>query len=367
MPKHRSLNLKKFVDSIPGELLDKYLIWKCGNISTPESYDFEAVEDFLNSLTDQDLKSSILEDFQHINDICEKTINILVKAARLYGIEITDEEKKQELAMNIYLNHRNAFDYAYDYYCLFNATSKMSYHNMPPCDLVITPEKIGKFKARIIEFYSNLAKGHKCIIRPYNEDDQTVIVVIRGSYQRSVSIWQKEDLETIFFRPAHEDILQFDKKTSVLSIKAPYQKDKDNYIKAFREAILEDDSQEEYPNQDATYTLEPLQKGAFNFIGNEVIRSITLLKVRLSIRGFTSPDVVIRSSDILETFKSDLGSIDLNSGDLVHAKFRFELEIDGKLWKVNFEITPPNVTDLTTKKYADIISTYLKENGVKLV
>lgn len=168
-------------------------------------------------------------------------------------------------------------------------------------------------------------------------------------------------------RPANEDILQFDKNNSVLSIMAPYQKDKVNYISAFTETILGDKSQTERPDRDATYTLEPLQKGSFSFAGNEVITSITLLEVKLAMRGVTSPAVVISSSDVLRTLKDDLHGISLSSGDLVHAKFMFILEIDRNPRKITFEITPPNVTDLTKKKHADIISAYLKENGVKLV
>ena len=52
---------------------------------------------------------------------------------------------------------------------------------------------------------------------------------------------------------------------------------------------------------------------------------------------------------------------------MVHAKFRFKLQIDGKTRSVTFEITPPNVTNLHKSRYADIIGAYLKENGVKLV
>ena len=77
--------------------------------------------------------------------------------------------------------------------------------------------------------------------------------------------------------------------------------------------------------------------------------------------------MTIGSSNVLKTLKDDINGINLGSGDLVHAKFRFGLDIDGKPRKVTFEITPPNVTDLTKKKYADIIGAYLKENGVKLV
>jgi len=367
MPRHRSLNLKRFVDSIPGNLMEQYLFRACNKIFRLEAYDYEVVDRFLESLTDQELKHSILEDFTHINDIGEKVMNILVKAVDKYGIETTGEETKQELAMHLFLNHPEAFAYAYDYYCLFNATSKMSYHKMPPSDCVITPEKIGKFKERIIEFYSNLAKDHECLVRHYDEIDQVVIVVIHGSYPRSVSTWQRGDLDTIFFRPAKEDILQFNKKVSLLSIKAPYKKDKINYINAFQQTILEDNSQLDDSERDATYTLEPLQKGIFNYAGNEVIESITLLEVKLAIRGSTNPEITIRSSDVLKTLRDDIAGIDLGSGDLVHVKLMFRLEADGKSRKVAFEITPPNVTDLTTKKYADVISAYLTENGVKLV
>lgn len=369
MPRHRSLNLKKFIDSIPEPLVEEYFNQKVGGEPSLslKAFDYHSVNKFIDTIQDEDLKSSILEDFTHINDICEKMMNILVKAVQRYGIETTGEEQRQALAMDIFLHHKEAFDYAYDFYCLFNASSKMSHHNITADNFEITPEKIDRFKGKVKEFYFNLAKGQECLVRHYDEEDQAVIVVIHGSYKRSVVIWDGQQIRTLFFRPANEDILQFNKNTSVLSIKAPYQKDKVNYINAFTEAILGDESQAERPDRDATYTLEPLQKGTFSFAGNEVITSITLLEVKLAMRGVTSPAVVISSSDVLRTLKDDLDGISLSSGDLVHAKFRFNLDIDGKPRKVTFEITPPNVTDLTKKKHADIISAYLKEQGVKLV
>ena len=72
--------------------------------------------------------------------------------------------------------------------------------------------------------------------------------------------------------------------------------------------------------------------------------------------------------DVLRTMQEGLGGgIRLDAGNLVHAKFRFKLQIDGKTRSVTFEITPPNVTNLHRSRYADIIGAYLKENGVKLV
>ena len=369
MPRHRSLNLKKFVDSIPESLLEEYFDQKlregCPFLYL-DGFDYESVYKFLDTLPYEDLKSSILEDFTQINDICEKIMNILVKAAQCYRVAMTGEEQRQALAMDIFLHHREAFEYAYDYYCLYNASSKMSHHNIASGNFEITSQKIERFKQRIKEFYSNLAKGRECLVRHYDEEDQTVIVVIHGSYKRSVAIWEGQEIKTLFFRPAHEDILKFNKNTSLLSIKAPYQKDKINYINAFTAAILGDESQADRSDRDVTYTLEPLQKGTFSFGGNEAITSITLLEVKLVMRGGTTPTVTISSSDVLKTLEEDLDGISLSSGDLVHAKFRFKLEIDGKPRKITFEITPPNVTDLTEKKHASLVNAYLREQGVKL-
>ncbi|MBN1574824.1 MAG: hypothetical protein JW984_16630 [Deltaproteobacteria bacterium] len=368
MPRHRSLNLQKFVDSIPDTLIEEYFKQIFGS-SFPlffNSFDYDSIIKSLDALHDEEQKNNILEDFTHINDICENVMNFLVKAIKEYNIETTGEEKRQELAMNMFLHHKEAFNYAYDYYCLFNASSKMSHHNITADNFEITPEKINKFKNKVQKFYSDLAKGKECIIRHYDEEDQTVIVFIHGSYNQSKVIWQGKEVKTVFYRPAYEDILQFNKNTSILSIKASYQKDKLNYISTFTEEILGDKRQADRPDRDVTYTLEPLQNGTFSFVGNDVITSITLLEVKLAIRGITNPAIVIKSSNIIKTLEEDLSGVTLSSGDLVHAKFRFILEVNGKQRKITFEITPPNVTDLTKKKYADIVGDYLKENGVKL-
>ena len=41
--------------------------------------------------------------------------------------------------------------------------------------------------------------------------------------------------------------------------------------------------------------------------------------------------------------------------------------MDGKEQKVSFMIAPPDVSDLSQKKHNEIISEYLKEQGIKLI
>lgn len=197
MPRHRSLTLKKFVGSIPEPLIKEYFKQKCNGQGPLKSFDFDSVNKFLDTIQDENLKHSILEDFTHINDICEKVMNFMVKAVNYYGIKTTGEEKREELAMDIFLHHKEAFEYAYDYYCLFNATSKMSHYNIKADDFEITPEKMDRFKEITKEFYFNLAKGQECLVRQYDEDDQAIIVVIHGSYKRSVPVWDGQHVKML--------------------------------------------------------------------------------------------------------------------------------------------------------------------------
>ncbi len=146
MPRHRNLNLKKFVESIPEKLLKEYFKKTLPRGVSLSSFDYDSVKNFMDGLEDDNLKSVINEQFTHINDICERFMNILVKAAQHYSIKASDKEERQELAMRLFLKHPQAFDYAYDYYCLFNASSKMSYHHIESADFSVSPQKMERFK-----------------------------------------------------------------------------------------------------------------------------------------------------------------------------------------------------------------------------
>jgi len=108
VPRHRSLNLKKFIDSIPEPLVKEYFKQKLGDGASfsLKTFDYDSVNKLLDTVKNEELKSSILEDFTHINDICEKMMNILVKAVQRYVIETTREEERQALAMDIFLHHK---------------------------------------------------------------------------------------------------------------------------------------------------------------------------------------------------------------------------------------------------------------------
>lgn len=361
---HHDIDLKKFIDSVPETMIAEYFRQKVdGQMPVIPKYDHASITKALD-VANAGLRNRIIEDFSLINDVCESAMNILVQSAQRYRVSMTGEEKREELAMKLFLFHRAAFDRAQDFYYLLSSSKKMSQHQIMAKDFSVSAQKISRFTEFVRDFYAKSAKGKECKIRYYDDPDKFVMFVSHGSYKRSVVVWDGGETKTISYRKVSEDILQYEKTTSILLIKAPYQKDRTNYISAFTEAIIEDKSQAHRADRDMTYTLEPLQNGKFSFAGNDEVRSIVLLEVKIETDYET---VILKSDDILETIKRGKLAIKLTDGDLVHAKFRFRLLVDGKPRRVTFEIDPPNVTNLNKKKYADIIAAYLKENGVKLV
>lgn len=367
MPRHRSLTLKKFVEAVHYELMERYFTEKFPSSKLPPHIimNIEAVETFIEDPRNAEVKGLIQEDFRRINDICEKGKALLVRAYKYFDIPRDDSLTLQGLAMKLFLDHREAFDYAYAWYCYYNTSGKISEYRISG-DFKLTKEKLDSFHKETKAWYSDLAKGHECLIVHYDEENSTVILIKHGSYVRTVAYWKEDKIEILSFRPANEDILLYDRKKHILSIKASFPKAREQYIKTFSRCIMGDESLASGEDRDTIYTLEPLKNGSFSWDGNENIKEIILTEIKLELPGSTEPVMRISSKDMRKTLAEDI-PVELDSGELTYAHFRFILELDGKKQKVSFMIAPPDVSDLAQKKHSEIISDYLKEQGVKLV
>lgn len=369
MPRHRGLTLKKLVGAIDPELMERYFTEKLPNgTKLPQRFVMspQAVEVFMNDSRNTEAKALVLEDFQKINDICEKAKNHIVRAYQQYEIPWKKKDKPENLAMKLFLDHKEAFDFAYMWYCYYHTSSTLSDYLIRG-DFKLTQKKLNTFLKETKEWFGQLAKGKECIITHYDEEDSTVILVQHGSYVRTVAYWDEDKIEMISYRPANEDILLYDKADGVLRIKASLHKDREQYIESFCRCIMDDESLAENEDRDRTYTLRPLQDGSFSWNGNEYISAILLIEIKLRLPGSTEPVVIISSGDVRKSLRESLKGIGLNSGELTYARFRFVLNVGGKKQKVSVVVAPPAKSDLSQKRHSDIIADYLKEQGVKLV
>jgi len=203
-------------------------------------------------------------------------------------------------------------------------------------------------------------------VRSYDEGDQVIVLVTRGSYFRTIARWEGGEIKVDSFRPASEDILIYDKRSSQLCIQTPLPKDREQYIKSFASAIVGEPSLAEDPDRDNVYTLDPILNGTFNWSGNDSITDIIPVEAKLRLTASSEPVIEIKSKNLRQTLEEDLNGPSLASIKLIHMKFRFFIDEEGKSETITFTITPPYATDLPKKKHADIITEYLKENGVQL-
>ena len=371
MPAHRSLSLKKFVTVLNNSdtnLLPRYFQRIISKENTPPHLSimyFEYVNHLLETLDDERVREMIYEDFRRINDICEERAATLVWARKLFQIQTSSDEALQGLAMRLFLDYPETFEYAWTRYCVYASPSKVSRHNLPCHRLEVDTEKMTTFENEIRKYFADSAKGEECRVHYYDEVEQVIFLVERGSYLRALAHWEGGEIKVKSFRPASEDVLIYERRHGQLCIQTTYPADMEQYIRSFTRIFIGNPLLANSPDRDRVYVLDPILKDSFSWAGNQFIKSIVPVEAKLKIKGTTEAVMDIRSNDLRLTLQ-DLNSSNLSFMKLIVMKFRIIIETQGKEEKVTFEIAPPYATDLLKKKHADIISAYLKENGVQL-
>jgi hypothetical protein len=83
----------------------------------------------------------------------------------------------------------------------------------------LTDDVFENVKRDIEEYYLENGKSEQCRIRKYDDDEKYFTLIARGDFMKTMMIFQDGDIQIRSFRPAKEDILIFNKKSKVLSIK----------------------------------------------------------------------------------------------------------------------------------------------------
>jgi hypothetical protein len=372
MPTYRNLNLRTFIAAIDPMLVEEYFSKRVPPNQFKQKYfktmgmNYDYVKSLMANLKDEQLKGKIGEELRQMSDLGKKAMDILVNVSNAYNIPLLEEETPQQLAMRLFLRHNQAFEHAWTYYC-YRISSTNLYEHYLPCESSRNWAQcdIETFKTQVRDYFVKQAKGDQCLVKEFRRENGIDLMVIHGSYIKTIARWVADEVVIDTYRPAYEDVILYDQTRFVLQIKAS-RKDQQQYFKSFARCIL--GIPEPVENEENhVYSLRPLEEKTFSWEGNTLISSIKVLEVHLKIPEKTEPLVIVKSKDVRKTFAEDFEDFDFSSGHILYVKFQFIIETDHGPEPAIFVINPPAVSDLTRVRHRDIIAAYLKGNGVLLV
>jgi hypothetical protein len=359
VPKRKDFNLARFLSTVNPDLVERYILRYLPEEQLPPrlmGMNLDYVEYVLEK--NNTLKTAINEELRRVNDACFRDLPKV--AARRFGVPAPDHETSQSTALGLFLDHSPVFDFAWALYSFNSAYAKISQHWLQVHDVPTGSQRVTNFKTELQSFFAARGRGNHCRVHVFNQPDEMVILILHGSYLRTVAFWHGADIRMNPFCFACDDVLIYDKAHAVLSVKAPARGDREHYVSSFATHILGDATLAEGPERDRIYTLKPLQARWSDWVGNGMVRAVELRRAKLKPHATSSEVRMVEGEGL------SLSEIDRSHGELTEVNLRFTIAADGTEDKVTFAITSPCLTDLVKKRHAEVIAAYLREKGVQL-
>jgi hypothetical protein len=371
MPRHRGLNLKRFLFNVPLHLFQQY--FKQVTVEgDPDSTMFAAmkeVEAWLDAPDNREASGVVLEEWGRIFDICVNDGAHLFRAFERSKVPCDRDRPIEELAMRLFLEDQNAFEYAWSYYLLHASQARVSQYHFPAGELTPQPDQVKAMESYLGRMFDQQKKGAACHVRANRDESGVIILVSRGAYMRTVMQWQGTRVVFRTFRPAVEDVMTYEPDSERLSVRPGFNRDRPLYVHAIAQFLAEDDRLADKALSARMFNLERIQNGQFSYKGNNVISRVRLREAHLQLPALGEPTLVIKSDDVVRTLAEDLRGVSLSMGQLKRVKLLFDLQfnLNTKPEPVVFEIEPPAFSNLSLKRHSEHIEAYLRAQGVKLV
>ena len=362
MPRHREQTVETFLEAAGGDLVEQYFL---------RLFNREQLPPYLIGMTphyalhllgqiDEPLRTAIWDDLYRVRDVAHRDMGLPFIAAHRFDVPVRQGEKPERVAMRLFVEHRHAFNLAWALYSFRASSASISQHWLQTSDVRLDEVVIGSFANEVRSFFANQGRGLECRVSFYEMGDEVVVLVLHGSHLRTVPCWQGAEIVPNCFRPACEDVLIYNKKRALLSVKVSARGDWEHYVHSFANFILGDATLADDPARDRIYTLKPLQTRWSDWVGNGRVSAVQLRRAKFKPHAASSEVRTVEGEGL------SLSEIDRSQGELIEVKLRFIIATDSREDKVTFTITPPCLTDLVKKRHGEVIAAYLREKGMQL-
>jgi hypothetical protein len=367
---HRTLNLDKLIRSVASDDLRRFLgpLAHDDHVTELALFNPDAFERFFDEPHAAPHKAAAFENLHRINDLADPNINFLIRAYERFHIPFVTAVLEQ-LSMRLYLDHRDAFESAWNHYVLFHTSGTLSGHRFPPAITRVGPAEVEAFTRSAQDFFTVQAKGRGIRVRQSESEEGHILLIHHGTYLHTLSNWVDEEIAFTELRPVKEDILLYDPDRGVLYIRAGLVKDRDAYLRFFARHMAGDELLAATTAREPLYSLTPVRLGTFNYRGDgdRVIR-VDLTQVQMRLPGQTGALLQVHSDDVNRTLAQEMPGISLASGELLKARFVFHIwpRATTRTREVSVAVHPPEKTFIRQQPYAAMIEHYLEAQGVRL-
>ncbi|GEM_PF-5286344 len=145
-------------------------------------------------------------------------------------------------------------------------------------------------------------------------------------------------------------------------------KDVRQYLLLFARHYAGDDALADEAIDKEEFSLEPIQKGTFDYGGRDEIARVVPVRLTAKLYGRAGTVITVPADDIRDAYADDLGGLTLDTGVMSRAWLRFYFNRIGRRTRpVTVEIAPPSsIRHLRERWYYVPVLNYLQSQGVKL-
>jgi hypothetical protein len=368
MVKHRDLNLSRLVAGVPPDSLRAFLALYGLDPPFWASVNGDVLRAWLSEPDQVEREATVLEHLRRVNDLGLQSSGALIAACNKHGISPRPKESLEALALRLFVDAHQAFDYAWSRFLLYTNVEYLTEYHFPAGPLGMETEMRTAFHDGVREHFAKEYRGRQCRVDPHEDNGELVVVVQRGHYQRTVGLFSKADsdeIDYLNFQPVVDDLLMYDPAAQILRIKTTTKSDREMYLWLFAHHVAGRDDLVRPALDERVYTLEPIQNGTFNYAGAGDVLGVRLVRARIQFGPKAYDD--IHAEDVLKALANRSMGLSLSSGPLLRAALVFDFRVGLKSQPVRFEIAPPSRGWVRDRRFEGPIHDYLKAQGVKLL
>ncbi len=331
-------------------------LFHCSNVDIKNITDLQDDEiiPYLNKECEnfpEELKDNLVK----INNIANKEgMPYLIEACLLYNIDYKDLTA-YDLAINLFIKNRAAFDFAYNWLNIDQYQNFKDFLGVEPKEVNL--KNLEKFKQAISDYLKEQSKGRHVHFDEYPKDNKTAYIISYEDYLKPINKFEDNNLVTIKERPVKELVLIYYPNLAKLKCKMPNKELQDTIKSLFAEYMLDDTDFFNHSKVDSLFDLNVLAAKDKELIPNPKYGiekvNITSLRASLSSDGLFKSDFR-HPNELIKKLKEI--NLNIENIKILKAGIQFVFEGTGRSKSRTIYITAPNASTISDNPKDEIIT-----------